>query len=345
MPYSTETVLATAQMVINVLEEYSGVVQIGILALAICAVLIYIRETIKLRVETVKQSKSSREINDIYFIDRFTNSFFNKDSRVLMMLFEYDLLKFNTRTLTSKHGFPHAQSPRYSALDFDVKWFKKEHTNKYRLINEIFEKNGISEDGYDSATEEQLANAFNELVLIPSVLQVIIEDKGLSGVQVDNTQDILKNKKDLLEIYPHTLGVTFPYFKLNWEAFDNAIEIDPKDREYIKNKYTAYEIYDNLLRYFEEMGNYEKAGIMTIETIYQRFGYYIDMLWRNQEIQKYLGHQGGAEDICKGFQYVQEKCREYEKSLEAGKAKGQAYLGRLMKIVKSKVSRDGKAID
>ena len=62
------------------------------------------------------------------------------------------------------------------------------------MINEIFAKNGISEDRYDLATSEQLAQAFNELMLIPNVLHVIMEDRGLSsvGVGVENTEDILK---------------------------------------------------------------------------------------------------------------------------------------------------------
>ena len=52
-------------------------------------------------------------------------------------------------------------------------------------------------------------------------------------------------------------------------------------------KYSAFEI-DELLQSFEDLSFYEKRGLLHIDYIYDAYAYYIEMLWQNPEIAKYI---------------------------------------------------------
>jgi hypothetical protein len=80
-----------------------------------------------------------------------------------------------------------------------------------------------------------------------------------------------------------------PYLKIKTEVADQLkgiVEIDPK-----KTGYSAFEIDDFLLGYFDDIGWYEKQGFLDLKTITQTFGYYITECYEHEEIQKYLGHE------------------------------------------------------
>ena len=55
-----------------------------------------------------------------------------------------------------------------------------------------------------------------------------------------------------------------------------------------KTGYTAFEIDDLLLGHFDDIGWYEKRGLIDVETIREMFGYCIYECYQNEEIQKYL---------------------------------------------------------
>ena len=54
---------------------------------------------------------------------------------------------------------------------------------------------------------------------------------------------------------------------------------------------------DKLLEHFEEMGYYEKQGIISIDFIYEFFDWDIETIWENPEIQKYITYIKNNSDI------------------------------------------------
>jgi hypothetical protein len=75
----------------------------------------------------------------------------------------------------------------------------------------------------------------------------------------------------------------FPYFEVNLKQFaTNPIFAGIKDR------YSAYEIDNLLLGHFEDLGLFCEKRLMDIDFIYEGFGYYIEEIHENEQIQNYL---------------------------------------------------------
>jgi hypothetical protein len=55
-----------------------------------------------------------------------------------------------------------------------------------------------------------------------------------------------------------------------------------------KSVFSDYEIDDFLLNHFDDLGLYEKRGIIDLEYIYNGFDWYIETVYQNPQIQKYL---------------------------------------------------------
>ncbi len=105
----------------------------------------------------------------------------------------------------------------------------------------------------------------------------------------------------------------FPYFVIERSI---AEQFKPKISS-ARQEYTAFEIDDNLLGHFEDIGNFEKQRILDISFIYECFSYYIILTWENEEIQKYIKWQRGdggnnAIDIYEKFEYLYKKCKSLD---------------------------------
>lgn len=98
-------------------------------------------------------------------------------------------------------------SSPYQVCEIDINQFKKGHKKHYKLINEVLVKNHIYLNNDASITPERLIGAFNELINIPNLLQLLADNKELSKVQTGtaDTETILKNKQKMAEIYPLAL--------------------------------------------------------------------------------------------------------------------------------------------
>jgi len=111
----------------------------------------------------------------------------------------------------------------------------------------------------------------------------------------------------------------FPYFLID-ENVVKQLKIDPvKQKQIIDKKYySAFEIDDYILGFFEDLGSYEKKGLIDIEGVYNGFDWYIDIIWNNEEIKKYAKSQTEDEkegdDIYEDFKYIYEKCDSYGKA-------------------------------
>ncbi len=115
----------------------------------------------------------------------------------------------------------------------------------------------------------------------------------------------------------------FPYFMID-ENIVKQLKIDLKKRKGILDKecYSSFEIDDCLLGFFEDLGSYEKKGLIDIEGVYDGFDWYIDIIWNNCEIKNYARSQADDEkdgdDIYENFKYIYEKCDSYGKAKLAG---------------------------
>jgi hypothetical protein len=81
----------------------------------------------------------------------------------------------------------------------------------------------------------------------------------------------------------------FPYFVVDEKAVRECGINEEKKRELLdRKKYSAYEMDDCLLGYLEDIGFFEKRGLINIEEVNSHFNWYIQMVWDNPEIQKYV---------------------------------------------------------
>ena len=116
----------------------------------------------------------------------------------------------------------------------------------------------------------------------------------------------------------------FPYFAIN-EDIVKQLPITPETQKKILDKkcFTCYEIDDRLLGHFEDLGSYERKKLIDIEGVYDGFDWYIDLIWNNDEIQKYVNSQRDDEkdgdDLYEDFKYIYNKCDSYGKAKAAGK--------------------------
>jgi hypothetical protein len=86
-----------------------------------------------------------------------------------------------------------------------------------------------------------------------------------------------------------------PYFIVLEERI---AELPEEIKKELLNKrfYTVYEIDDILLGHFEDIGIFEQSGILDNKMIYEEFAWYIETIYKNREIQRYIEHER-ANDI------------------------------------------------
>lgn len=103
----------------------------------------------------------------------------------------------------------------------------------------------------------------------------------------------------------------FPYFQID----KNIIEQLKIKTDNHRLEYTAFEIDDELLGHFDDLGSFEKRDILDISLIYDLSSYYLETVWENEEIQKYIKWQRAQEqdfnDIFEDFEYIYKKCMSF----------------------------------
>jgi hypothetical protein len=115
----------------------------------------------------------------------------------------------------------------------------------------------------------------------------------------------------------------FPFFEVNHIQFNkNPIFTTDFTLTKIKDRYSAYEVDDLLLGHFEDLGLFYKNSLMDIGFIYEGFGYYIEEIHKNKQIQKYITwmtdrekkeNKEALEDIYDNFDYIFNKVKRYGK--------------------------------
>lgn len=127
----------------------------------------------------------------------------------------------------------------------------------------------------------------------------------------DNFALELKYKK--IDYNDQIKSDSFPYFEVDQKII-NQLPLDQHKLNSIKKSYSCYEI-DDFLGYFEDIGKFEKEGLISIENVYNSFGWYIQTAWDNNAIKEYLKIQKQSEsDLFENFNYISKKCKVFEKA-------------------------------
>src|ERR1700748_73958 len=86
----------------------------------------------------------------------------------------------------------------------------------------------------------------------------------------------------------------FPFFEVKSDIVRQLVDV--QELQEIKEVYSGFYIDDVLLGNFEDIGCFEKQGLIGIAGVYDGFDWYIQKVWENQEIKKYIKHEQGIED-------------------------------------------------
>ena len=75
----------------------------------------------------------------------------------------------------------------------------------------------------------------------------------------------------------------FPYFEINQKILAQLkVGQQPEGNN---RDYSSFEIDDLLLGHFEEIGCFEKLGLIGIDGVYDYFDWYIQIVWNNPEVK------------------------------------------------------------
>lgn len=98
-------------------------------------------------------------------------------------------------------------------------------------------------------------------------------------------------KFDVLEIADEagTVIDRLPYWRIDKSVAAQLHGIVPVEET--KSGYSAFEIDDLLLGFFDDLGWYHKRGLIDIDTIKQAFGYYICESYENDQVKRYLADE------------------------------------------------------
>lgn len=173
-----------------------------------------------------------------------------------------------------------------TAILFFIGWYQLrglKKTSKADFINKFT-------DGFFNEETRKLMIMLNYKALTFKVKEIAYDDNG-------STED-------------------FPYFEIK----KNIIQEFPMDvksqKELLKKEsYSAFEIDDLLLGYFEDIGCFEKDNLIGIRGVYDTFDWYIQTTWDNEAIIEYIKYTRGSEydgnDIYENFEYIYRKDKSY----------------------------------
>lgn len=85
-----------------------------------------------------------------------------------------------------------------------------------------------------------------------------------------------------------------------------------------KRFYSEYEIDDLVLGHFEDIGLFEKRGLIDMGMVYEEFSYYIEAVYRNGAIKKYIESLRKKDvGIYAYFEYIHNKCKSFGEAKES----------------------------
>lgn len=133
----------------------------------------------------------------------------------------------------------------------------------------------------------------------------------------DTRQILFTIDQDLLTFVEPPADSKNPYFEINKENMDKMPDAYIEyQKAFKKTNYTieALKIDYYLLGHFEDIGLFEKKGIMDIGYVYESFDWYIQLVHKDCAIQKYIRwvrKQENSQDVYKSFDDIADKCKRY----------------------------------
>ncbi len=110
-------------------------------------------------------------------------------------------------------------------------------------------------------------------------------------------------------------GEDIPIDEIPYFGIDENISGQLNKFVKVKEIYSAYELDDKLLGHIDDLGTFEKRGILDISMIYEFFDYYIEATWENGEIKKYVEWQRTGDeknsDVYDNLEYIYNKCKSF----------------------------------
>jgi hypothetical protein len=101
-----------------------------------------------------------------------------------------------------------ATSSLFQVAEIDTETFKTEYTrDQYRVVDEVLVENNVVLNQPATFTAERIITTFNELILIPNLVELINTNNGLSSAVSGRADSaaISANKQSLVAIYPGAL--------------------------------------------------------------------------------------------------------------------------------------------
>ncbi len=87
----------------------------------------------------------------------------------------------------------------------------------------------------------------------------------------------------------------------------SVLPIEIQDRLSCRKAYSVYEVDDLLLGHFEDLGMLWQHRVLDIGMIYEMFSWYIETVWDNCEIQRYIRTQPSG--VYSGFKSLYDECK------------------------------------
>jgi hypothetical protein len=127
-------------------------------------------------------------------------------------------------------------------------------------------------------------------------------------VLIDNNLlkfDTISNKKD---------SIDFGFFSVDTLKINRIKSKLPN--LFVKTNYSAYDVDNYILNPLDELGQLYKRNILDIDYIYDGFGYYVESVYENVQIQKYIEWvraDENSKDTFENFDYIYNEIKKYEK--------------------------------
>jgi hypothetical protein len=155
---------------------------------------------------------------------------------------------------------------------------------------------------------------FTGVLVAGTLIGVVVALMQLNSISETSKADfILKFKDSFFKKDARDLMENLDEKKLKFIEIDSMAFFQLK-RKNSDTVISAYEIDENLLNHFEDIGMFERKGILSLSMVNDMFGWYITDCWENAEIQKYIKYERALYGLAifDDFEYIYTKCKEAE---------------------------------
>ena len=162
--------------------------------------------------------------------------------------------------------------------------------------------------------------AFLQLTEIQKTTKADFHYKMTRNFFTDQSRNLImlfeNNLLEFKELKIPSQNIDYVYFALNKERAKIFVNDSLNLLESTKDVYSQYEIDDLLLSPFDDLETYLLNKMINLEYAYSGFGWYVETIFENHEIQKYLKWMRSdkeSKDEYKNVDDLYKKFKKYEK--------------------------------